>query len=252
MNVKISNCPVTLLSKKQIMDEMVRFLTTNTNSNYIIPINLTKLVLIQNDSKLAECIQNSALNIADGLSIVFAVRFARKIVIERFTGVKLMYNLLEMANMNGYRVYLLGSKPDILSKCVARVRKEYPNINIVGYHHGYYKAEKLEDIVDSIGSAKVDILFVGMGLPQKEYFIYDYYKKLHTKVILAVGGAFDIMAGKKKIAPSLIQKCGLEWLWRSLYDRTRTLLILRNLWAFFGILIKEIWQNRIRRGGIKI
>jgi len=79
-----------------------------------------------------------------------------------------------------------------------RCAKEYPTIHIIGSHHGYYSSGEEHLLIDEIASKNPDILFLALGLPQKEYFVNDHGKKLNASVILPVGGGFDVYSGEKK------------------------------------------------------
>lgn len=238
-------CPVIKLNMQKLLEEIDRWIRFDSKNNYIIPVNLSKVALMQNDNKLAHCIQNSTCNISDGFSLIIAARILGENLPTRITGVELTEALFELSSKKGYKIYLLGAKPDVIEKCVAIVRLKYPGINIVGYHHGYFKSEEIDSLITEISRYSPNILFVGLGLPQKEYFITDYYRRLNTNVIIATGGTFDVIAGFKKRAPVFMQKIGAEWLWRSIYDRTRFFLISKNIWIFSRILISEFWNRRI-------
>ena len=116
----------------------------------------------------------------------------------------------------------------MLNKVIINCRKQHPKIKIAGSRDGYFKKDEEDSIVREIASASPDILLVALGLPQKEYFIDDHGSSLNSSVILPVGGAFDIYAGVKKRAPFWVQKLGIEWLWRSIYDRSRAGLIFKS------------------------
>lgn len=244
----IGGCPVAKLGKQKLLEQIEYWIKNDSKNNYIIPVNLSKIAMIQKDKKLADCIKNSNLNIADGFSIVIAARILGENLPGRITGIELFEALLEIANNKGFRVYMLGAKPEVIENCVKKIKTQYPKIVIAGYRHGYFKNNQIEAVIEDINSSQAKILFVGLGLPQKEYFIYDHYQKLSTNVIIAVGGVFDIIAGIKKRAPVFIQNIGAEWLWRSFYDRTRFILIAKNIWIFGVLILKNLLHRGIKRG----
>ena len=65
--------------------------------------------------------------------------------------------------------------------------------------------------------------------------------------LAAANRGFDVFAGAKKRAPAGVQRLGIEWLWRSVYDRSRAKLILRSFLSFFGILLTEIYRQRLSK-----
>jgi N-acetylglucosaminyldiphosphoundecaprenol N-acetyl-beta-D-mannosaminyltransferase len=58
------------------------------------------------------------------------------------------------------------------------------------------------------------MLFVGMPSPFKETWCEREREALGVPVVLGVGGSFDVLAGFVRRAPRLMQRAGLEWLWR--------------------------------------
>ncbi len=243
----IGNCPVAKFTKQELLEHIEYWIKNDSKNNYIIPVNLSKISMMQKDKKLADCIINSNLNIADGFSIVIAARILGENLPGRITGIELFEALLQMSNNNGFSIYLLGAKAGVIENCVRNIRIKYPRIVIAGYHHGYFENDEIKAIIADVNSSQAQILFVGLGLPQKEYFIYDHFQKLETNVIIAVGGVFDVIAGIKKRAPVFIQNIGAEWLWRSFYDRTRFILVLKNIWIFGGLILNSLLHRRIKR-----
>jgi N-acetylglucosaminyldiphosphoundecaprenol N-acetyl-beta-D-mannosaminyltransferase len=238
-------CFVSKISKSDLLYMVNKWIAQGQKNKYITAINVSKFIMIQKDKKLSDFVLNSEINIADGFPIYLAARMVGDPIPERITGVDLMEDLLQLANNNEYKVYFLGSKPHVLDGVLNKCLSQYPNLKIAGSRNGYFKKDEVDSIVRVIASASPDILLVALGLPQKEYFIDDYGSSLNSSVILPVGGAFDIYAGVKKRAPFWVQKLGIEWLWRSIYDRSRAGLIFKSFISFSFILFSEIFRQRI-------
>ena len=247
----VDGCFLSKISNSDLIFLVNEWIETRQKNNYITAINVSKFVMMQKDKKMADYVLKSAINIADGFPIYLATHLVGHPIPERITGVAVMEDLLKLADDKGYKVFFLGSKPQVLDQAVNICRAQYPNLNIVGKRNGYFDKNEEESVVREIAGAAPDILLVGMGLPQKEYFIDDYCTRLNASVILPVGGAFDVYAGVKKRAPVWVQKLCIEWLWRSLYDRSRAGLIYKSLVRFSFILAGEILKQRIlkRRSG---
>ena len=243
----IDDCFVSKISKADLLALIKAWILSKQKGKYVTAINVSKLVMMQKDKRLADCILKSSINIADGFPIFRAARLLGDPVPERITGIELMEELLKLAAENRFSIYFLGSKPEILEKVMDRCAKEYPTIHIIGSHHGYYSSGEEHLLIDEIASKNPDILFLALGLPQKEYFVNDHGKKLNASVILPVGGGFDVYSGEKKRAPHWVQNMGIEWLWRSVYDRSRGRLIYINFLPFVKILLGEMFRQKILR-----
>jgi N-acetylglucosaminyldiphosphoundecaprenol N-acetyl-beta-D-mannosaminyltransferase len=189
--------------------------------------------------------------IADGFPVFLAARLLGRPLPERITGVDLFEDLLAAAGRKGYRIYFLGGKAPVLQQLLRRCKKEHPGLSIAGSRDGYFLRSEEKAVVEDIATAAPDILFLGLGFPQKEYFAADHRERLNTKVILPVGGGFDVYAGAKSRAPRPLQRLGLEWLWRSAYDPSRAALVLKSALPFLTLLAREVGRQRFtaRSGG---
>lgn len=179
--------------------------------------------------------------IADGWPLV-AVAKAKKKNIQRITGVDLMDNLLNLANKNRYNIYFLGATDKTLDKLVSNIRNSYPDIGYIGTNNGFFSNSN--NVIRNINKNNIDILFVGMGNPKQEIWIRENFESINSKVMLAVGGAFNIYSGDLERAPKWIQNIGMEWFYRFLKEPKR--LFYRYFIKypkFFKIFLKELISN---------
>jgi len=225
-NYTLGHVKISSGDSKDILDYITKRIYENKKT-YCIPLNLTKYVMSKRDNKLQDVIKSADLIVSDGISMVWLSKRAGYNDVSRVTGIDLAEKLLSKAKEQGWRLFFLGASSENLTKAINNVKEKYSNPEIAGYHHGYFKLEEIEKLISLINKSNTDILFLGMGLPQKEYFIHDNLNKLNVKFCLAVGGAFDIWSGEKQRTPKFIQTVGLEWLYRSFYDTSRSLYIAK-------------------------
>ncbi|GFR39188.1 N-acetylmannosaminyltransferase [Insulibacter thermoxylanivorax] len=166
-------------------------------------------------------LEEADLNVPDGAGVVWASKVVKRPVTERVAGIDLMLEMLARAERNRYRVFLLGADRDTIVLAVAKIRERYPNIEIVGYRNGYFQEEQDEEVIAQIREANPDLLFVGRSLYTQEPWIAKYKDKLQVPVMMGVGGSFDVIAGKLKRAPAVMQKMHLEWLYRLIQEPKR-------------------------------
>jgi N-acetylglucosaminyldiphosphoundecaprenol N-acetyl-beta-D-mannosaminyltransferase len=103
-------------------------------------------------------------------------------------------------------------------------------VDVVGYHHGYIFLDGKdfsEEIIDDINKKSVDILLVGLPTELQEHWIKKNIDKLNCKIVIGVGGSFDIISGRLKRAPKLFRILGLEWYFRLLQEPWRIKRILK-------------------------
>lgn len=209
-----------------------------------IPINLTKYVVSKRDKKLADAINQAELVIADGVPIKWLGKRAGIKNVHRVTGVDLSERLLSMATSHGWSLYFFGASPENLDRALERIASRYNSPKIAGSRDGYFDEPEVPGIIEQINQSGADILLIGLGMPQKEYFLQEHRHELKIPFCITVGGAIDIWADAKKRTPKWIQTLGLEWLVRSMYDLSKARNILRYGWSF----AKELVLYRAPRG----
>lgn len=184
----------------------------------VITANASHLCMMRRDPDLAQAFRAGELTVADGMSVVWALRALGQPVPERVAGVDLMERLLEAASQCGLKVYLLGAKREVVTALVEKTRARYPGIEIAGFRDGYFGPDDEAGIVEDIRASGAHMLFVGMPSPFKEKWVERYRDRLSVPLIMGVGGSFDVLAGFVKRAPLWAQSAGLEWFWRLLME----------------------------------
>lgn len=220
------------LGDQNLFLSFVKYCILHRKKSYCIPIHVTKYEMSKLDYKLKGVINAADIVLADGVPIVWLSRWLRYKEVFKVTGIDFAEAILAQSKKQNWNIFLLGASPENLEKALHNISKKFENPQIVGAHHGYFNNGTIEKVINNINELKPDILLLGLSMPQKEYFIYDYFNKAEATFWLPVGGAFDIWAKAKKRAPSPIQKLGLEWLYRSIYDRSKVMNILKYSFAF--------------------
>jgi N-acetylglucosaminyldiphosphoundecaprenol N-acetyl-beta-D-mannosaminyltransferase len=187
-------------------------------SHTVITANASHLCLMRRDLELAHACRSGDLILADGMSVVWALRASGQRIPERVAGVDLMTRLLAAAGKHGFRVYFLGAKREVVTELVRRVRAQHSDLEIAGFRDGYFDRKDHVSIVEEIRRSAAHMLFVGMPSPFKETWCERHRNRLEIPVIVGVGGSFDVLAGFIKRAPGLMQSLGLEWLWRLMME----------------------------------
>lgn len=212
-------------------------------------VNVAKLVSMQSDAELRTAVLACDIINVDGMGIVLGGRFLGKNIPERVTGIDLFYHLLKYAEENGHSVFLLGAKPQVVEDAVVKLRKQYPQLNIAGFHHGYFWDNEAA-VVDKIRQSGATLLFVAITSPKKEQFINRWRERLGVKFAMGVGGTFDIVAGVTRRAPLWMQKAGLEWLYRVIQEPRRMwkrYLVTNMMFAWLLLKEKLLAGNKVTR-----
>ncbi len=223
------------------------------------------LTAAQKDSNIKEILNSADLCIADGVSLQWAASFLygkptqktlkvprsglrwlqksewrSQVLPEKMAGATQTKALLEIAQAKGWRIGIIGglnSPEEIRSAVTAR----FPKLSYVATWKGFFEPEEIArkketTVIKEIADAKLDILFVAMGFPRQERFMYRNKTNGLAKVMIGEGGTFDYseMGGPIKRAPVWMQKSGIEWFWRLLRQPkriSRQIAIPKFVWS---------------------
>ena len=167
------------------------------------------------DSEFKNILNSADICTPDGIGVVYASKILKNSVKERVPGFELSKMLMESVSKTGEEVFLFGSKPGIAEKAKENIEKMYPGINIVGTRDGYFKEEDEDGIIDMINESGAKLLYVCLGAPKQEKWIYKNRDRLKgVRLALGVGGTLDVLSGEAKRAPEILLKLNLEWFYR--------------------------------------
>jgi N-acetylglucosaminyldiphosphoundecaprenol N-acetyl-beta-D-mannosaminyltransferase len=220
-------------------DEFMRHIRSDIENNKkstIVAINPEKIMKLEEDERLNRFVQNAEYLIPDGVGILMASKKLGGSITNRLTGVDTMDRICRLASEHGYRIFLLGSKDEVVNAAKAGLLETYPNIRIVGVKSGYDINE--DEVVKEINDSKAQILFVAMGSPSQEFWIEENRNRLNVNIFQGVGGSFDVLGDYVKRAPEWMQDRGLEWLNR-LYHNPKRIVRQINLIRFYRMLRKN-------------
>jgi N-acetylglucosaminyldiphosphoundecaprenol N-acetyl-beta-D-mannosaminyltransferase len=184
-------------------------------------VNAAKIVKMRRDPDLRAAVAGCDLIVADGMAVVWASRVLGAPLPERVAGIDLFLRLLAEAQQRRLSVYLLGARPDVLTRTLAEVHRLFPDLIVAGSRDGYYPDGAAPAVADTIARSRADLLFLGMTSPRKEHFVADHGRRTGASVVHGVGGSFDVLAGVVRRAPVQWQRAGLEWLFRALQEPRR-------------------------------
>lgn len=209
----------------------------------ITGVNLEQMALLSKQPDFSEYINASNIVNIDGIVVYWYLKLKRFKLSQRTLCADILYSFLHSADKFNRRIFLLGATQETVEMLVDKIHNNYPNIQIVGYHNGFFSDEK--QIVEEVAKVHPDYLFIGMPSPFKERFISTYKSQLNTGICFGVGGMFDIMAGKVQRAPEKIQKMGLEWLYRITQNPLgHSKRIMRALLPCLKIFLKHLFEPR--------
>ncbi len=233
--VELLGVPIAPVTMENAVAQCLEFCRAPRATHTVVTLNASHLCMIRRDAELEAACRAGDLIVADGMSVVLALRASGQPAPERVAGVDLMAHLMAAAARHNLSVYFLGARREVVNALAARSRVDYPGLKIAGFRDGYFGPQDHWAIVEEIRASKADMLFVGMPSPFKETWVERHRERLQVPIVMGVGGSFDVLAGFVPRAPRWMQSMAMEWSWRLLMEP-------RKLWKRYLTTNSEfIW-----------
>ena len=212
--VKILDVPVHPLTMGEAVSVLEESITSGEQA-FVVTANAEIIMMCQEDAGYKKIVsQDAQLVLPDGAGAVWAGRHLGYKVPERVAGFDLYCQLLDKAAQKGYKAFFFGGSPGIAEAAKAKSEELYLGVQVVGCRNGYFKEEESQAIIDEINASGADMLFAALGAPKQEKWLVRYREQLKPKILMGIGGSFDVFAGKMERAPKWMQDASLEWLFR--------------------------------------
>lgn len=210
------------------MDEaLARFQTLlqGEKAAYCVTPNAEIVYEAMQSEELKSVLNQADLVLPDGAGVIKSARILGTPLKEKVAGIDFAAKVMSLLQNSGKTLYLLGGKPGVAEAAGEKIQEKYPGISICGCADGYFKSD--ESAVKKINSAGADVLFVCLGAPKQEYFMYRNRDALQVKFMAGLGGSLDNFAGYAKRAPKWMIAMNLEWLYRLIREPWRFRRMLR-------------------------
>lgn len=216
-------------SKNELIDFAVE------EKKILVAINAEKI--LKNDKKLIQLINNN-IGYPDGIGAVKALRqkgFKKAI---KIPGVELWLDIIRKKHKEK-SLYIIGSTEDVIQNCYTKLKVEFPDINILGFHSGFFNENEEMILKEELIRLKPDIVFVAMGSPKQE-FLMEKLLSQYPAFYMGLGGSFDVYTGVVKRSPKIFVSLGLEWMYRLLKQPTRIKRQIFLIKFFFLHLFRKL------------
>lgn len=204
----------------------------------IVGVNVDQALRVIEDQYSRKIFNDAEIVFTDGKPIVWMAKWLKRPIVEKVSGPDLMLKVCERAAQKGYKIFLLGCKEGVAAKAAKNLEKLYPGLQCVGTYSPPFGFEKnpkeINKIVKILKKSGADQLFVGLGSPKQDIFIYENMKEYEIPISYSIGAAIDFIGGSVKRAPKWMSDIGLEWLHRMLQNPRR--LVKRYLIDDFRIV----------------
>lgn len=218
---------------KELMDYV------DKKNGILVAINAEKVVMATDETR---SIINNNIGYCDGVGAVKALRQLGHRDVIKIAGCELWLEIIKRYHAEK-SFYLIGGKEEIIEETVMKLKDDFPDINIAGYHNGYINSsEEKSQLIKDVTNKKPDVVFVAMGSPKQELFMCE-LQKMHKAIYQGLGGSFDVYTGHVKRAPKWWLDHNLEFLYRVIEQPKRITRQLHYLhfawWLFTGKFKRE-------------
>jgi N-acetylglucosaminyldiphosphoundecaprenol N-acetyl-beta-D-mannosaminyltransferase len=229
-----------LASEEDLRRVCERFLGGDRTSRIFTP-NPEILLHARSDPSFAELLNSADLALPDGAGVAIVESFRARRRVRRWPGTEIGAMLLRLAAERDAPVVFVGGGPGVAVRAAERWRGRLPELRIevvgsgspVGDDGMARPVDRDAELIRQIRSAAPAIVLVGLGAPKQERWIERHVADLPSvRVVMGIGGAFDMWAGRLPRAPRFLRRVGLEWAWRLGLEPHRLPRIMRAAIVF--------------------
>jgi N-acetylglucosaminyldiphosphoundecaprenol N-acetyl-beta-D-mannosaminyltransferase len=231
---------------------------TAIGSRYITVNNVHTVIEGFWNSPYQEIINNSFLSLPDGKPLQIVGRLKGNRTISRLFGPTIMEQFIDWGRHDEFRHFFFGSSEETLYKLKDVIDVRFPGAKVVGLISPPYAPINEWDnqkFIKMINESKPDFIWVGLGAPKQEKWIYTNFRKIDQGILFGIGAGFDYLAGNTKHAPEWMKNASLEWMYRLLQEPRRLwrrylrtipqflILAFLELTGFNLKVVKRNWPN---------
>jgi N-acetylglucosaminyldiphosphoundecaprenol N-acetyl-beta-D-mannosaminyltransferase len=230
--------PLNLDGTVELLGEMV----SRKSRGYICVANVYTTMLAVREPRFREVLNDATAVVADGMPVVWRVQSAGYPQAGRVYGANLMAAVCAAGIRGKIRHGFLGGHEETGNAIVSRLTQRFPELEVAGvWNPGIVQPGEpaTPQLLEAINKSRCDILWVGLGAPKQEIWMAQHRSCLDAPVLVGVGQAFDIVAGRTAPPPAWIGRHGLEWIYRLFHEPRRLwrrYLLYNSLFVWYLLL----------------
>jgi N-acetylglucosaminyldiphosphoundecaprenol N-acetyl-beta-D-mannosaminyltransferase len=248
--IQIGRASLDRITFRQAVEQILGW-ASQRESHYIVTPNADHVLQLESDPVLRDVYRGASLVTCDGKPVLWASHLLGTPLPQAVTGADLLPGLCKYGASSGLRVALLGGPPGTAETAGQRLEAAYPGLQVVWTYCpplGFDSdAKESALIVKQVHDANVDILFVGVGAPKQEKWMFAHKAMIKTGVMLGIGAAIEFTAGSLPRAPKWMRTLGLEWAFRLAHDPRRLAVRYARDLKFFGIVGRQFVAQWLQR-----
>jgi N-acetylglucosaminyldiphosphoundecaprenol N-acetyl-beta-D-mannosaminyltransferase len=215
---------VNALQIPDVVRQIERWIALDVRGRYICALNVHSVVEASRSSSFKDVLNSADLSVPDGMPLLWLGRLWGHDLKRRVYGPDLLLEFCRSTSTKGHKHFFYGGAAGTPGKLGKELTKRFPSINIAGSYSPPFRLLSPEEdasVVSMINCAEPDVLWIGLGCPKQESWMYKHRDRLNARVMVGVGQAFAIHAREAPQAPFWLREHGFEWLFRLLIEPRR-------------------------------
>ncbi|RPH37673.1 MAG: glycosyltransferase [Planctomycetota bacterium] len=213
---------ITVATPDQIVSQVRDLVAAGRNAQTFAAVNVHTFTEARRSARYRDALNDAAVAWVDGVPLRWMLRAAGLNAPPRIHGHDLTMLLLE--RLPEARHLFFGSTEETLELLRQNLARLFPALKIAGFISPPFRKQaqpESAEMLERINGSGADVLWVALGAPKQELWALLNRASIRIPVLLCVGAAFEIIAGRFTRAPRSWQRLGLEWAWRFSQDPWR-------------------------------
>ena len=181
-------------------------------ASYVVTPNPEIVEACRENLAARQAVNGADLVLPDGIGIVKGAKMLGTPLKAKVPGIEFAAGLMARMAEEGLSLYLLGAKPGVAELAAEKLAEKYPGLKIAGTRDGYFQEDG--PVVEAIHQSGADCVFVCLGAPKQELWMYKHGGETGARLLCGLGGSLDVFAGVVERAPRFWTDHGLEWFYR--------------------------------------
>jgi N-acetylglucosaminyldiphosphoundecaprenol N-acetyl-beta-D-mannosaminyltransferase len=202
----------------EVVARMEEWITKREGCHFVAVTDMHSVMEAQHNAEFKAILNSADLVVPDGFPLVWLGRrkgfpWMRR----RVYGPELMLRFCAESASKEYRHFFYGGAPGVAEELARRFALQFPGLFVAGSFCPPFRpltTEEDEASIAAIEHSRADIVWVGLGAPKQERWMFAKRHKLRVPLLVGVGAAFDFHTGRVAQAPGWMRDHGLEWIFR--------------------------------------
>ncbi|MBD3414382.1 MAG: WecB/TagA/CpsF family glycosyltransferase [Candidatus Aminicenantes bacterium] len=218
LTYRIADVKVHALQPEKARDIVLSWFDQPRRFHYISSTNMNHFVNIDENKEFDRIVNHADLSLPDGMPLIWYGRLLGYQLPKRCGIEELMMEIFDLSNQGySFTHYFFGNTPKVLKYLKKKLLKQFPHLKIAGMCSPPFRElteEENHEYVQQINRTDPDFIWVSLGCPKQEIWLYKNRKKLNAVVGGGAGAVFNFLSGQTPKAPDFLRYWGLEWFFR--------------------------------------